>query len=311
MKKIDHINEKWVVTENPEADIWKALLHFSFPRNIKASLGSISDDVVNSVSGSILQANAYFRSAREAPLDISPLLTYYGAINLVSAACTFLDKKIPPIKNHGATLSLPESFSRLGEIEIVLYGSQGGIQTFANIFCPNENLANGSKWTLSELFGSVPDLKNDFDACYPDLMPFVIPVEIVKQREWSYERIRKEDLQRLPEQFDWNSIRDFKKSYLQPQSNNDHIILNRKINFLPCGVHSISGRKFLEIEHRKPTGSYAPGVVVSEIMGLYALGYLSRYRPEIWTPFVRNSAPGRHLLQTLPRDLRKLSQETC
>jgi hypothetical protein len=32
------------------------------------------------------------------------------------------------------------------------------------------------------------------------------------------------------------------------------------------------------------------------LMSLYALGYISRYRPELWNPFVRNDATGERMV---------------
>lgn len=293
--------EKRIISENPEGDIWKALLRYSFPTNIEkfmlAKHGvAPSKDLIDSVSGSMTQAEAYFRASKMAPLDISPLLTYYGSINLIAASCSLATNAIPNVKGHGANLTIPATMSKLGDVEIKPNNpTTGGIQIYADTFCTGTNLCTGHNWTLEEILGSIPDLKNEFENCYTSF-PFSIPVEIVKMRKKVFERISNEDFSRFSGTLNWNHIKNFKTNYLNPQTMTDHILLNRKLSFTESGFYSISGRKYLEIGHLKGTSLIFAGQVMISLMGLYGLSYLSRYVPEVWTPFVRSDDTGERLL---------------
>lgn len=73
-----------VFSENPENDLWRELLQFSYEANINRYLSKkglhANGETINCIVGSFLQADEYYRAAKDANLQISPLLLYYGTI---------------------------------------------------------------------------------------------------------------------------------------------------------------------------------------------------------------------------------------
>ena len=297
-----HDKKKKIFSENPEFDIWKSLLRYSYPANIRKYIQiqhgtEPTDDFVNLISGAITQAEAYFKASKVAPLDISPLLTYYGSINLLAASCHLKENQPLNIKGHGIKLRLSNyDRDKIGDIKIMPNNSSTGcIQIFSKIFSHGLNFNSNDLWTIRELFGSIPDLKNEFEHCYGE-HSFVIPVEIIKTRGKIIEIIHNDEVISFNKPIDWLKIKNFQANYLRPQQLEERIVLNRKINFSDCGIYSISGKKYLEVGHLKSGDTLYPGLIISSIMGLYALSFLSRYVAEIWTPFVRADKSGEKLL---------------
>lgn len=64
----------------------------------------IEDKVINNISSSILQAKEYYLAAKRSTIQISPLLVYYGTINLFSALYSLKTGEIAEIENHGMFL---------------------------------------------------------------------------------------------------------------------------------------------------------------------------------------------------------------
>ena len=66
-------------TESPEDDLWRELLQYSYRANVSRYLKEHSldedEDTINTIIGSFLQANEYFKASKSANLQISPLLS--------------------------------------------------------------------------------------------------------------------------------------------------------------------------------------------------------------------------------------------
>ena len=96
-----------IFTESPEEDLWRELLQYSYRANVSRYLKEHSldedEDTINTIIGSFLQANEYFKASKSANLQISPLLLYYGATNLLLGLTSLMTGKRPEIKNHGMT----------------------------------------------------------------------------------------------------------------------------------------------------------------------------------------------------------------
>ena len=325
-----------IPTENANIEQWRLLNQFAYPTNVKKYIfeNSIPDNSVEEyVASCIRQSEAYFSTFEKSSLDISPLLLYYGATNLLVGVSTMLEGTRLNIKNHGMMLKFPidenldinnlssKSFFanfRLSDIKILpINQSVGGLHWFCNSFSDGTKLVEkGGEWTLEEIFGSIPDLRLDFVSSYLGKQLFCVPVEIT-QRELIYreekpkkhkvifERIKKVDVsnyENFPEVLE--NVKGFSEAYLKPQymdnayykDKMNHIILYRRIWADEVGFYSIFGQKYLELSHLKKGFSIAPGQIVILIMGLYALGCLSRYYPEIWNHFIRNDNTGEKLI---------------
>jgi hypothetical protein len=150
-----------IATENPEVEQWRLLSQFAYSANIHKHLQgrgfkTIEKDTVEFIAGSIRQGKAYFDAAKSAPLDILPLLLYYGAANLLSGAYAMITNAHPPIKNHGMNI-LDTVVSRIADVQIAPRNPKdGALQQFCNVFSAGCDLAGGGVWTTGELLGSIP-----------------------------------------------------------------------------------------------------------------------------------------------------------
>lgn len=75
-----------IFSENPENDLWRELLQFTYETNIKRYLAKkgheVDEDTINCIAGSFLQANEYYKAAKEDNLQISPLLLWLNKSSL-------------------------------------------------------------------------------------------------------------------------------------------------------------------------------------------------------------------------------------
>ena len=287
------------VTENPADEQWRLLSQFAYPTNIERyfegrALCNVPESVVELVAGSIRQAEAYFSASKQSPLDISPLLLYYGATNLMMAAYAMVVGEYPTIKNHGMLIPENGEVHQIAEVQVLPRSpNNGALQLFCNAFSDACNLTNGARWTMGEILGSIPDLKHDFEGHYRDAAYFTIPVDVVKTRERTLERIPNIEFARYGDpETTMNMIPGLSEAYLAPQFKPDFVMLFRKRQGVEIGTYSISGQKYLQIGHRKNGQMLNPEQIILMYMGLYVLGFLPRYRPELWNPFVRSDVTG-------------------
>lgn len=90
-----------IFSENPENDLWRELMQFTYKANIKRYFDkkglAADDNTINCIAGSFLQAFEYYKSAKDANLQISPLLLYYGSSNLLYGMANLLSGSINKI----------------------------------------------------------------------------------------------------------------------------------------------------------------------------------------------------------------------
>lgn len=298
-----------IATDDPKAEQWKLLGQYAYPTNIERFLNerSITSDkeTVNFIAGCVQQSSAYFSASEAAPLDISPLLLYYGATNLLSGVAALLTHAKPTTKHHGMQLYVPSvADPRIGDYEVrPTRPNDGALQNFCNVFSNNCAITNGGLWTIKEILGSIPDLVQDFENCYQGTLPYCIPVKIMKGQkekiEFVYERIAMSELEKYPSPQDAiELIADLKDAYLTPRYNtpSSSVPLFYKKSSKEVGAYSIFGKKYLRLVHVKNGQRLSPSQLILMFMGLYALGYLSRYYPERWNPFVRSDSTGERLV---------------
>jgi len=225
---------------------------------------------------------------------------YYGVTNLLAGTGAMLAGQRLPVDSHGMALRRPPGGgNRIADLEIVPSTATGsGLNQFMKVFARSAGLYGGVPWTVGEIFGSVPDLKESFRECFPTGATFTLPVEVLRREGLVIERIALteftggrdvvETLRRVP---------GFGESYIRPAlPGGDYVILRRKVGAVELGSHSLGGSKWLHIAHEKQGHLVEPGQVILMLMGLFALGHLSRYFPEQWNPFVRADATGERIL---------------
>lgn len=275
-------------SEDPISDIWKKLLKYSFGSNVKKATDIEDEKIVNAITGSIVQAHEYFTTSKHVTLNTSPLLLYYGCVNLLYGTALVLTKQNIHIKNHGASLSVSESEKAIGNTEIFISSSpDGAFATFNNIFS-NDN-PFPKLWKIRDIFSYIPDIKTEFEECYASESSNCIPVETVKRKNDKLDRIKQSDLNK---DLNKNSIVDFDKAYLNAQRTNEYIILREKLKSKEIGVFSISQQKNLLTYSNYDGKPYFLDQPMSIFLGLYALSVLSRYHPAKWYPFVQKDDTG-------------------
>jgi hypothetical protein len=294
-----------IFTEDPDYEQWQMLSNFIYPSNIerffeKRGIEKYDKELLELISGSILQAQEYFYANTLVSLNTSPLLLYYGVVNLLFAASILVSAKNVHIENHGMKLETTTG-KRLAETEFTPYFSteHGGLFQFCTTFCPNINVSRYSsqgKWTLLEILGSIPELKLDFETCY-GTQSYVIPIQIVKNKSDYVERINLNEFNNLDVLEELLKVDDFEKSYIKPKLESDwfkyqHVFLRRRIGGRNISESSVFGQVFLQKSHSKQNHRITLPSIIYMYMGLFVLGYLSRYKPAIWIPFVRSDSTG-------------------
>lgn len=297
---------KKIFTESPEDEQWKMLLNYTYPNNVKRyfekkQIINPPDDLVEGICGSISQAKEYFDASKISSLQIAPLLLYYGATNLFYGIANLITGKINKITEHGMVIKIPPKNKRIADIEIIPKNPKtGALSIFNNIFSTNCNINNGGAWLLLELFASIPDLFDDFIICYEDGIPFVIPVEIIKQKNVTFERIHPEKIERFKNDLGiFSQIEHFHENYLPIQFNPpqmNFIILRYKLESKDIGIYSLSGKKYLPVSHIKNSKQITPSLEILMFMALFTLGYICRYNPGYWNLFVKSDSTGEKLI---------------
>lgn len=308
-----------IFTEEPEQEQWQMLSSFIYPSNIERyfdqkTVENRDKKVIDLISGSILQAQEYFYASSSVSLNTSPLLLYYGAVNLLSAASLLNSGKEVHIKNHGIKLEVPNT-NRLADTTFTPYFSSehGGLHQFCKTFCPNVNISlYGSQnvWTLLENLGSILELKQNFEACY-EIQSNTFPIEIVINEQEYVERIDKKEFNNQDILQELQKIGDFSEGYLKPQLDSDifryqYIFLRRKIEGKDITETSVIGQTFLRKFHEKGSHKIVLPSIIYIYMGLFVLGNISRYHPSVWIPFVRNDSTGeRQIIEKFIRICRR------
>lgn len=293
---------KKVFSEIPNDEIWKRLLIYTYPSNInrygKKENIIYSPQIIEIIAGSMAQAKEYFDASKRASLNISPLLMYYGTTNLYTSMLCLKSGTFPPIKNHGMSIDNLDDNSMIGNLKITPKNpKEGALSIFCKFFEPNISICNTGKWTVQELLATIPEILEDFINCYEGEEPKLIPLHIVKNRNTTLYRIENSYMNYFNNlQETLNNVSKISDNYLQPQYTNKYIILRPKMNSKASGIYSISGQKFLEILHQKNGVKIKLPIEITTYMILFTLGYISRYKPEIWNPFVRNDQTGEKLL---------------
>ncbi|UYN89131.1 MAG: hypothetical protein KIT08_08515 [Anaerolineales bacterium] len=291
-------------TENAYKEQWKLLSQFSYPANIKrhfveSGFAPPSDRLVNFVSAAVSQGREYFFAAANSELTISPLLYYYGTSNLLNGLSVLVTGAKLPVEHHGMVPEIPQREDyRIAELKILpVQLNRGSLQLFANVFSPGVELVNSDSWSIGEILGSIPDLKLDFEQMYQDSSPYTLPVEIVNTRRGVVERIARKDMSRFKDPKNVvDNIIDLNKAYLEPQLNSEFLILHPRLNGVEIGEKSIFGQKHIQLAHLKNGRKLLPNQLILMYMGLFGLGHISRYQPEIWNRFVERDETGERLL---------------
>ena len=164
-----------IFSENPENDLWRELLQFTYEANIKRYLAKkgheVDEDTINCIAGSFLQANEYYKAAKEDNLQISPLLLYYGSTNLLYGMVNLLSGSINKISNHGMKIFIPDQMNFIADTKIrFLSPVDGGVHVVARAIGVTSDLTGFGDWSLREFLDSIAEIQYDFTQCYDCLL---------------------------------------------------------------------------------------------------------------------------------------------
>lgn len=303
-----------IFAEDIDFEQWQILLRFSYTDSIEHMLKQKElkhdDSTVEHISGCMIQAQEYFSAAGTATLNISPLLYYYGLTNLIHGVMGLTcgsSKK--PIKDHGLKFRVCDDHQKIGDLlATVTWNSEGAFRYFSEYLVPDIKLKNGDQFPLVELLASIPELRHDFQACYTD-QPKTILLESVADENGHFERISVDEINRFSHGIDvLRSVTDFDKCYLRQNSSGDYWVLKPKPLGQEIGKYAISGQKYLQISHQlKENRTVVFHPILYYLMGMFILGMVCRYRPDLWLPFVRsNQGLERHFIGRFVRTARRI-----
>ncbi len=294
---------KEIFSEQPINDQWKLLAQYSYPANILKYLknNGISDHpnkLIESISSSILQAEEFFKASETSSLQITPLLLYYGATNLLLGIANLKVGSLCEIEGHGMRLDIPADSNRIADISVIPQSPKtGALPIFCRLYSSIDDICNSGSWTIMELLSSIPELLDTFLNCYQDGIPSIVPIEVVKTGERHIDKIALTSISRLST-FDEvvKRTKGFPQNYLIPQQIGKYIILNRKMDFNEISIQALSGHRYFQLGSIKHGRLYTLKLIIIIFMILYCLSFINRYSPEKWNPFVRTDTTGEKLL---------------
>lgn len=296
-----------IFTEEPEQELWRSLLQFSYRTNIKRYFvghnividQNDEDILTDSISGAFSQANEYFKACMTTSLQIGPLLLYYGTTNLLYAMSALIDGRLPSINNHGMKVEQADNIKSVADTTISFNSpNDGGVHYFAKRLGFTLFLGNYNPWKLIDFLDSIAEIKNDFNQCYQNNSSNILMLNLVKTPDGTVEKIYIED--DSTEQKILN-IEGFRKSYLPPQkvqdkNKNTSLILRHKLIGEPIHQESYSGQPYLQAGHVKEGKIITIPRCLNMYISLYVLGNLCRYHPGVWNHFVTQDSSGEKLL---------------
>lgn len=296
-----------IFSENPENDLWRELLQYTYEANIKrylAQKGLVADEnTINCIAGSFLQANEYYKAAKHADIQISPLLLYYGSTNLLYGMSNLLSGSINKISNHGMKIFIPDQMKFIADTEIrFLSPVDGGVHVVAKALGFTPDLTGFGDWRLREFLASIAEICADYAQCYEVQTGCIAMMDIFNTPDGKAEKIyfsedNKDDLIALLEK-----VGGFRKSYLSVTSarefktGKEYFVLRHKLTGEDISEKSYSGQPYLRAGHIKNSQLITIPTVLNMYISLFALASLCRYFPEYWSPFVLKDTTGEKLL---------------
>lgn len=300
------MKNKQIISENPKAEIWGYFSKFSYEANVRKHLVKVNDTekidetLITKVTGAIQQAINYFEQAENASLYIKPLLLYYGSTNLYYAICILKTGRPVDIGGHGIDI-VDESLSmELGKILVRSSDkSKGGLRVYSEFLFDQGYELKSYLWTVGEIFSGIPDLKQLCEESYDEISPHCIPLQEVKTKKYSTFRFAKDEILKIDSNLLFQSVHKFKDNFIRPEGQQEFFILRKKLTYKgDCFARSTSGQKYLQLLHFKNEKWVHVEMLQRYLIGLFALGRVCRYNPDVWFQFIKKDETGeKHLVE--------------
>ncbi len=296
-----------VFSENPEKDLWRELLQFTYEANIIRYLNkrglTADEDTLNCIAGSFLQANEYYKSAIDANLQISPLLLYYGTTNLLYGMTNLLSGKINKISNHGMKIYVSSQKGFVADTTIrFLSPEDGGVHVIARAMGFEPDLTGFGDWQLREFLDSIAEINSDFIQCYEFPVGRIAMLDVFDTPDGKAEKIYFSEDNRDSLVSLLQDVENIDKSYLRISTAKEHntgreyFVLRHKMLGKDISELSYSEQPYLRAGHIKNGRMVTIPTVLNMYVILFTLASLCRYYPERWSPFVLKDTTGEKLL---------------
>ena len=295
-----------VFTEEPELELWRSLLQFSYKANISRYFDDnniekkAADDILeNSIAGAILQAYEYYMMSKSVSLQVEPLLLYYGTTNLLYGLYVLMNGEIPNIKYHGIQIIDGQNTEYIAETKLKFnHKEDGGFRAFAGNLGFDTYLGDYNPWQLWDFLDSIVEIQDDFKRCYRNNKSHILLLNTVNTPEGIVEKIY---LEFDEAESTLNMVEDFLDAYLNPQwgfgrNNEYYLVLRRKMNGKPIQQVAYSGQSYLQVGHKKNGKNLTIPKELNMYVSLFVLGNLCRYYPAKWNQFVTQDSTGEKLL---------------
>lgn len=296
-----------IYSENPENDLWRELLQFTYEANIKRYLSKkgfeADEDTINCIAGSFLQANEYYKAVKDANLQISPLLLYYGSTNLLYGMTNLLSGSVNKISNHGMKIFIPDQMDFIADTIIrFLSPSDGGVHVYAKAFGFTPDLTGFGDWSLKEFLDSIAEINVDFAQCYGVQAGCVAMLDVFNTPDGKAEKMYFSEANRDELIALLSNVEKFDKSYLRVttakeyETGKEYFVLRHKLTGEDISEQSYSGQPYLRAGHIKNSQLITIPTILNMYISLFTLASLCRYFPERWSPFVLKDTTGEKLL---------------
>lgn len=297
------MEKREIYSEQPELEQWQLLEIYSYPNNIckyfkNNNMDEPSEEKIEYITNSILQAKEYFFLAQNATLYTQPVLVYYGYINLLSATYVLKNGEIPNVQNHG--MAIIKSGNSIGEIKIHLNNEKSGaLAIFANLLDTSLDIKKLKDLRINELFSVIPETLDYYIMSYANNPIHVIPVDEVIHKKYKEDRIKNYYIKLLKDSIE--SLRNskyIKNNYLpiQYSENSEYTFLRRKITYSEEYVYCVNHKKYINIPFEQKNDELKIDSKISMLIILYELSVLCRYNPSIWNKFIKLDSSGEKLL---------------
>ena len=302
-----------IFTEEPEQELWRNLLQYSYKSNIKrffiehnlpiiedASSENNIDILSNAVAGAMLQADEYYRASKLVSLHVKPLLLYYGTTNLMYAMSILVSGHINNITNHGMQIEASKDNDYIANTGLRFnHKADGGVHVYSKSLGFDKDLCshNQYQWTLSDFLDSIAEICEDYNRCYTGKSSKILMLDVVNTADGIIEKVHIGADQGTT----INNIEDFSNAYLSPytgrnNAGDSYLVLRHKINGKDISHDSYSGQPYLQVAHDINGKLLTIPVELNMYISLFVLSSLCRYYPGIWYPFVIQDTTGEKLL---------------
>ena len=298
-----------VYTENPEDELWKKLLQYTYRARVQKyfsdnaiDIKEPKDSLCEIVIGSLLQAHEYYYLSKTATLYTSPLLLYYGTINLLLGASTLFSGEKLRIDNHGMKLIPVMDSYDIGSAKIHFVSPEnGGVHVFQQkLEKQNLSLVDLEDLSIKEILLSIPEINLEAVQCYGTDENYCIPLDTLFTEDGMLERayFQNKSDECIKELF--SRVPGFSQSYLTPsiikKEDVTVAVLRHKYLGDPINYTSITGQSYLTISHTNKGNSVVLPQWIYMYVALYGMASLCRYYPQVWNPFIRLDEKGEKLL---------------